>query len=173
MTAMTRFLLPFALAATLAWSSVAPAAEPYLPAFEVLDADSLPVGVHELGMGGNWLLAVVDGGLPSARRFLDALGSKNERFGSNVVVLVLGTAEQFDALRLSYARLGEVRWLRAHNPALLASLGLTGVPARIALHPDGRIASRRAGLGRGPDEVARQVRAWAGSSTGGESGDSQ
>lgn len=160
---MLKHLLPLAVFSMLAWAPVTQAAESYLPAFEALDADALPVDGQTLGTGGNWLLAVVDGGLPSARRFLDALGSKNERFGSNVVVLVLGTVEQFDMLRGSYARLGEVRWLRAHNPALLATLGLTGVPARIALYPDGRIAIRRAGLGQNPDEVARHVRTWAGS----------
>lgn len=167
---MRKFLLPVALVAALAWSSMAPAADPYLPVFEAMDTDASPVTVDAAGVSGRWMLVVVDGGLPSARRFLEAMGSKNERFGSNVVVLVLGTAEQFDALRLSYARLGEVRWLRAHSPALLGTLGLTGVPARIALHPDGRIAARRAGLGLSPDEVARHVRTWAGSRVAEENG---
>ncbi|WP_018413424.1 hypothetical protein [Methyloversatilis thermotolerans] len=165
---MNKILLSVTLAATLTWVSAPGAAELHLPDFDALDADAVPVTGSELGQGGNWVLAVVDGGLPSARRFLDALGSKNERFGSNVVVLVVGTTQQFDALRSAYVGLGDVRWLRAQNPGVLATLGLTGVPARFALHPDGRIATRRAGLGRSPDEVARQVRAWAGSSAQGE-----
>jgi hypothetical protein len=160
---MTPLILPLVLAVALLGAPSAGAADARLPSFEAVDIDASPVRGDELGQGGNWLLAVIDGGLPSARRFLDALGSKNERFGSNVVILVVGSAEQVNALRHAYSDLGQVRWLRSQNPALLGELGLTGVPARIALHADGRIASRRAGLGRTPDEVARQVRAWAGS----------
>ena len=160
---MKQFLFPLFLVSALLGAPAAPAADLRLPPFEAIDVDAQPVGSGDLQSGEQWLLAVVDGGLPSARRFLDALGSKNERFGGNVVVLVLGSQAQFDTLRQAYERLGDLRWLRSQSPTLLGELGLTGGPARIALHPDGRIASRRAGLGRSPDEVARQVRAWVGS----------
>lgn len=133
-----------------------------LPEFVAADLSASPVASADLAFSRNWMLVVLDAGLPSARRFLDALGSKQDRFGDNVVILALGDAVQLEQLRAAYAQLGDVRWLRSQDAGLLTALGLTGVPARIAMRADGRVAHRRAGLGRGPEDVAQQVRAWAG-----------
>jgi len=110
-----------------------------------------------------WVLLVVDASLPAGRACLDALTSKQDGFGENLWIVVVGNAKELQQQIKGYDKLAGARWLRADS-ALLSQLHLSGTPAMLGMTAGRQIAWQHAGIPHAPEQLPLMVKNWIGQS---------
>lgn len=153
-------LIAFMVASSLAASQQAPASSRLLPNVALLDHEANPTSSERLSLESNWILAVLDASLPSARIFLSTLAEKPLTFNSQITVLLIGDDRTIKDLSSIQEKLPGIRWVYSKELNVIKNLNLPGTPAMIGLTKNQKIAWQFSGSQTSPEKLNSMIQGW-------------